>query len=97
MWWAQIHSLPLPVSGPFQIKGKHTAVGAEEPGKETQAVNQAPVTSTSEVSEYLQPKLSRLFGAQLWRVLHADAAFLQFPDKSLSFTPILFEAISLLP
>lgn len=59
---AQKHTLPLPVSSPFQIKGKHTQLWEPKSQvKKTQAVNQVPVTSTSEVSEHLQPRLSRLF------------------------------------
>lgn len=90
---ASAHLWPLP-----DKRQTHTAAGAKEPGKKNPGCQPgSSVTSTSKVSERLQPRLSRLFGAQQQRVLHTGAASLPFTDKSPSFAPILFEAISLLP
>lgn len=45
VWWAQRHSLPLPVSDPFQIKGRHTQLrGPKSQVKKTQAVSQVPLS-----------------------------------------------------
>lgn len=45
VWWAQRHSLPLPVSDPFQIKGRHTQLwGPKSQVKKTQAVSQIPLS-----------------------------------------------------
>lgn len=90
---ASAHLWPLP-----DKRQTHTAAGAKEPGKENPGCQPgSSVTSTPKVSERLQPRLSRLFGAQQQRVLHIGAASLPFTDKFPSFAPILFEAISLLP